>query len=84
MQADSLPTEPQGEQLPIQVFWPGEFYGLYSPWGHKESDRTELLSLFKNEYRFYTEMTQFIGDTLTWEKMWVFLNVNHAIIAVLN
>ena len=23
------------------VFWPGEFHGLYSPWGHKESDTTE-------------------------------------------
>ena len=22
-------------------FWPGEFHGLYSPWGHKESDKTE-------------------------------------------
>ena len=21
--------------------WPGEFHGLYSPWGHKESDMTE-------------------------------------------
>ena len=20
------------------VFWPGEFHGLYSPWGHKVSD----------------------------------------------
>jgi len=27
------------------VFWPGEFCGLYSPWGVKESDRTEQLSL---------------------------------------
>ena len=27
------------------VFWPGEFQGLYSPWGHKESDTTERLSL---------------------------------------
>ena len=26
------------------VFWPGEFHGLYSPWGHKESDTTEWLS----------------------------------------
>ena len=26
-------------------FWPGEFHGLYSPWGPKESDRTERLSL---------------------------------------
>ena len=23
------------------VFWPGEFHGLYSPWGHKDSDTTE-------------------------------------------
>ena len=27
------------------VFWPGEFQGLYSPWGCKESDMTEQLSL---------------------------------------
>ena len=27
------------------VFWPGEFHGLYSPWGRKELDMTELLSL---------------------------------------
>ena len=29
--------------LPTPVFWPGEFHGLYSPWGHKESDTTEHL-----------------------------------------
>ena len=23
--------------LPIPVFWPGEFHGLYSPWGRKKS-----------------------------------------------
>ena len=33
------------ERLPAPVFWPGEFHGLYSPWGHKESDTTEQLSL---------------------------------------
>ena len=32
------------ERLPTPVFWPGEFHGLYSPWGHKESDTTERLS----------------------------------------
>ena len=32
------------EQLPIPVFWPGEFHGLYSPGGHKELDTTEQLS----------------------------------------
>ena len=33
------------EWLSTPVFWPGEFHGLYSPWGHKESDITERLSL---------------------------------------
>ena len=32
------------ERLRIPVFWPGEFHGLYSLWGHKESDMTERLS----------------------------------------
>ena len=32
------------ERLPTPVFWPGEFHGLYSPWGHKESDTTEWIS----------------------------------------
>ena len=26
------------ERLPMPVFWPGEFHGLYSLWGHKELD----------------------------------------------
>ena len=30
---------------PTPVFWPGEFHGLYSPLGHKESDMTEWLAL---------------------------------------
>ena len=33
------------EKLPPPVFWPGEFNGLYSPWGCRESDMTEQLSL---------------------------------------
>ena len=33
------------ERLPTPVFWPGEFHGLYSPWGHKELDMSERLSL---------------------------------------
>ena len=27
------------------VFWPGEFHGLYSSWGLRESNTTERLSL---------------------------------------
>ena len=33
------------EQLSTPVFWPGELHWLYSPWGHKELDMTERLSL---------------------------------------
>ena len=33
------------ERLPTPVFWPREFRGLYSPWGHKESAMTEGLSV---------------------------------------
>ena len=32
--------------LPIPEFWPGEFHGLYSPWGCKEVNATEQLSLW--------------------------------------
>ena len=32
----------EGNSYPL---WPGEFHGLYSPWGHKGSDMTERLSL---------------------------------------
>ena len=32
------------EKGPTPVFWPGEFHGLYTPWGCKESDMTEQLS----------------------------------------
>ena len=33
-----IPLE-KGKATP--VFWPGEFHGLNSPWGRKESDTTE-------------------------------------------
>ena len=33
-------------RLPTAVFWLGEFHGLYSPWGCKELDVTERLSVF--------------------------------------
>ena len=34
------PLEKGEERLPIPVFWPREFHGLYSPWGCKELDTT--------------------------------------------
>ena len=41
------------------VFWPGDFHGLYSPWGQKKLDMTERVSLsisqqFKSEIMFLT------------------------------
>ena len=44
------------EKLPTPVFWPGEFHGLYSPWGCKESDRTEQLSLAHFHTHFLVHM----------------------------
>ena len=32
------------ERLPTPVLWPGEFHGLHSTWGHKESETTERLT----------------------------------------
>ena len=34
----------EGKGYPLQ-YWPGEFHGPYSPWGRKESDMTDCLSL---------------------------------------
>ena len=33
------------KRLPTPVFWPGEFHGLCSRWGCKESDMTKQLLL---------------------------------------
>ena len=37
--------DPLEKGMATPVFWPGEFQGLYSPCGCKESDMTERLSL---------------------------------------
>ena len=34
----------EGNGLPTPVFWPGEFHGLCSQWGHTESNTIERLS----------------------------------------
>ena len=38
------------EKLPNPIFWAGEFHGLYSLWGRKESDMTERLSLSNGSF----------------------------------
>ena len=52
------------ERLPTLVFWPREFHGLYSPWGHKELDATEWLSL-----SFFTSGTLLYSKLCSW-KSW--------------
>ena len=47
------PGEGKG-YLPTPVFWPGEFHGLYSLWGHKESDMIKQL-LHKREERDFPD-----------------------------
>ena len=41
-------------QLLTPVFWLGEFRGWYSPWGRKESDTSEQLSLFFHLFPYST------------------------------
>ena len=53
------------ERLPTPVFWPGEFQGLYSPWGCKESDTTERLSLSPLEKEMAIH-----SSTLAWKIPW--------------
>ena len=54
-------------RLPTPVFWPGEFHGLHSPRGHKESDTTERLSL---SYGIWWECN--LVPRL-WKTVWSFL-----------
>ena len=44
-QIDRETMETMSDFIFFPVFWPGEFQGLYSPWGHKESDTTEWVLL---------------------------------------
>ena len=59
------------ERLPTPVFWPGEFHGLYSPWGCKELDTTEWLLLKKEGssdmwYNFCLKKKEILTYGTTW------------------
>ena len=57
------------ERLPTPVVWPGEFCGLYSPWGSKKSDTTEWLTLSLHLLCF--TYTLFCFVFLTHWRFWV-------------
>ena len=52
------------ERLPTPVFWPGEFHGLYSPWGCKELDTTDWLSLSLYLTQLLTSWLQLLTPAL--------------------
>ena len=57
--AGDLSSSPwRKERSPTPVLWPGEFQGLYSPWGHKESDTTEWFSL--SHFRTYQRVLHIV------------------------
>ena len=60
------------ERLPTPVFWPGESHGLYNPWGHKESDRTEQLSLSCFTWGFYLWFLGIRPNSLKYSYTWMY------------
>ena len=74
----------EGDLLPTPIFWPGEFHGLYSTWGHKELDTTERLSLsqsskkkvpgLKRQYGVRTEVKIWKPTGWSWSQTLPFIN----------
>ena len=59
------------ERLPTLVFWPGEFHGLCSPWGCKESDTTERLHFhFTYCEATLTSVLIFLCLAFAWSPAW--------------
>ena len=64
------------ERQPTPVFWPGEFHVLYSPWGHKELDTTEQLSLHFIGYTIQKQQRA-VFLTCTWTFSWIYPILGH-------
>ena len=54
------------EWLPTLAFLPGEFHGLYSPWGGKELDTTERLSLLLSAAFSWSNWKQDLLELFIW------------------
>ena len=72
----------KGKAIPTPIFWPGEFLGLYSPWGHKESDMTEWLWLVC-VIKSYDLLFRWASDFFMW-KWRLFLKIKLLLIISLN
>ena len=59
------------ERLPTSVFWPGEFHGVCSPWGHKESDTTEQLSVTHSGTYMGFQVAQLVKNLPAMQETWV-------------
>ena len=60
------------ERLPTPVFWPGEFHGLYNPWGRKESDTTQRFSLLTYQEPFCVHVVSPLSQE---KRVWRSLNL---------
>ena len=49
--------DPWRKRLHTPVFWPGEFHGLYSPWGHKQLDTTDFHFQFQDLIKLKDDIT---------------------------
>ena len=59
------------ERLPTPVFWPGEFHGLYSAWGHKESDTIEWLTFHEAQGAMICKTCHnYSRMELNWGSLW--------------
>ena len=57
------------ERLHTPVFWPGEFHGLYSPLGWKESDTTKQLSLTNSLTTFCKQYYKLLYIEFIWHEL---------------
>ena len=74
------------------VFLPGEFHGQrslsgYSPWGHKESDTTERLTLSLSVHIYAGILAIKLNETVLSIVMWMALEtacmcVNHSVVSI--
>ena len=58
------------DRLPTSVFCPGEFHGLCSPWGRKESDIPEWLSFSINLFKQWLLLASMVPELVKLGAIW--------------